>query len=67
MATQKLPEVWLRGPIENITPLLQPVAHCLLQAREEANELMKDFPVELDKTSGCGFSWFSFAAFKRSN
>jgi uncharacterized damage-inducible protein DinB len=47
MATQKLPEVWLRGPIENITPLLQPVAHCLLQAREEANELMKDFPVEL--------------------
>jgi uncharacterized damage-inducible protein DinB len=47
MATQKLPEVWLRGPIENITPLLQPVAHCLLQAREEANELMKDFPDEL--------------------
>lgn len=47
MATQKLPEVWLRGPIENIPSLLQPVAHCLLQAREEVNELMKDFPDEL--------------------
>ena len=47
MATQKLPEVWLRGPIENIPSLLQPVAHALLQAREEVNELMKDFPDEL--------------------
>ena len=47
MSTQKLPEVWLRGPIENIPSLLQPVAHALLQAREEVNELMKDFPKEL--------------------
>jgi len=47
MATKKLPEVWLRGPIENIPSLLQPVAHSLLQAREEVNELMKDFPDEL--------------------
>jgi uncharacterized damage-inducible protein DinB len=47
MATQKLPEVWLRGSIENIPSLLQPVAHALLQAREEINELMKDFPDEL--------------------
>lgn len=47
MAKQKLPEVWLRGPIENTLPLLQPVAHSLLQAREEVNELMKDFPDEL--------------------
>ena len=47
MSTQKLPEVWLRGPIENIPSLLQPVAHALLQAREEVNELMKDFPNEL--------------------
>lgn len=47
MSPQKLPEVWLRGPIENITSLLQPVAHALLQAREEVNELMKDFPNEL--------------------
>lgn len=28
-------------------PLLQPVAHALLQAREEVNELLRDFPDEL--------------------
>ncbi|MCC9137437.1 DinB family protein [Pontibacter silvestris] len=35
-------------------PLLQPVAHALLQAREEVNALMKDFPEELlwEKPSG---------------
>jgi uncharacterized damage-inducible protein DinB len=47
MATQKLPEVWLRGPVETVPSLLQPVAHALLQAREEVNELMKGFPDEL--------------------
>jgi uncharacterized damage-inducible protein DinB len=47
MATQKLPEVWLRGAVENIPSLLQPVAHALLQAREEVNEMMKGFPDEL--------------------
>jgi hypothetical protein len=29
------PEVWLRGPVSGIPPLLQPVAHSLLQCREE--------------------------------
>jgi uncharacterized damage-inducible protein DinB len=29
------PEVWLRGSIPTIPPLLQPVAHSLLQCREE--------------------------------
>ena len=47
MAKQQLPEVWLRGKIENIPSLLQPVAHSLLQAKEEVNELMTDFPDEL--------------------
>ena len=28
-------EVWLRGPITGIPPLLMPVAHALLQARED--------------------------------
>jgi len=37
-------EVWLRGPLAGIPPLLQPVAHALLQAREEVNALMIDFP-----------------------
>ena len=29
------PEVWLRGPIEGIVPLLQPAAHALVQAGED--------------------------------
>jgi uncharacterized damage-inducible protein DinB len=40
-------EVWLRGPMENMPVLVQPVAHALLQAREEVNQLMKNFPDEL--------------------
>lgn len=44
--TQK-PEVWLRGPLNTIPPLLQPAAHALLQAQEEVNELMGDFPDNL--------------------
>jgi uncharacterized damage-inducible protein DinB len=40
-------EVWLRGPLDDIPALLQPVAHALLQAREEINELMSDFPSSL--------------------
>ena len=44
MENSKKPEVWLRGPRPDVPPLLQPVAHALLQAREEVNELMLDFP-----------------------
>lgn len=29
------PEVWMRGPVPGIPPLLQPVAHALLQALED--------------------------------
>lgn len=47
MATPSLPEVWLRGTIHGISPYLQPVAHALLQAREEIAELMLDFPEHL--------------------
>jgi uncharacterized damage-inducible protein DinB len=42
--SQSLPEVWLRGPLPEVPPLLQPVAHALLQAREEVAALMVDFP-----------------------
>ncbi len=45
--TENQPEVWQRGPIENIPLLLQPVAHALLQAREELVVIMKDFPEKL--------------------
>ncbi|TFF37295.1 DinB family protein [Mucilaginibacter psychrotolerans] len=52
MSTQ--PEVWLRGPLPGIPALLQPVAHALLQAREELNELMAGFPDDKlwDKVAG---------------
>ena len=41
---ESLPEVWLRGPVENVPLLLQPVAHALLQATEEIQLLMTGFP-----------------------
>lgn len=40
------PEVWLRGPISNIPPLLQPVAHAILQSAEDVERSMKEFPPE---------------------
>jgi uncharacterized damage-inducible protein DinB len=46
MSTPQLPEVWLRGPLPAVSPLLQPVAHALLQAREEVTEFMANFPAE---------------------
>jgi uncharacterized damage-inducible protein DinB len=48
------PEVWLRGQLPDIPPLLQPVAHALLQAREEVVAIMQDFPEEhmWDKPAG---------------
>ena|SRR5215217_3930282 len=44
MAEQHQREVWLRGPLPGVPALLQPVAHALLQAKEEVNRLMADFP-----------------------
>ena len=43
----QLPEHWLRGPVKNIILPLQPVAHALLQAQDEINEMMIDFPPQL--------------------
>jgi hypothetical protein len=40
------PEFWQRGPVAGIPPMLQPVAHTLLQARAEVNALMEGFPKE---------------------
>jgi len=44
MAITNKAEVWLRGPLPGILPALQPVAHALLQAREELNGIMAAFP-----------------------
>ena len=35
MASSSRPEVWLRGPVQGFPPELMPVAHSLLQVREE--------------------------------
>ena len=43
----KQPEVWMRGPVEGVPALLQPVAHTLLQAQEEIHALMESFPEAL--------------------
>jgi hypothetical protein len=40
------PEYWLRGAVAGIPPMLQPVAHALLQARAEVNSMMEGFPEE---------------------
>jgi len=42
--SQIKPEVWLRGPISGIPTLVQPVAHALLQAKDEIHDMMEDFP-----------------------
>jgi uncharacterized damage-inducible protein DinB len=39
-------EVWLRGPIDNIPALLQPVAHAILQSGEDVEKIMNGFPIE---------------------
>ncbi|WP_394991120.1 DinB family protein [Emticicia sp.] len=39
-------EAWLRGSLPNISPLLQPVAHALLQTQEEVAEIMQSFSEE---------------------
>ena len=40
-------EVWLRGPLTDTPVLAQPIAHALLQAREEVVTLLDGFPDDL--------------------
>lgn len=54
-------EVWLRGEdVDGITPLLQPVAHALLQASEELAIIMQNLRDELlwAKPAGCASPGF---------
>lgn len=44
MTDKNLPEVWMRGPIDAVPDLVQPVAHALLQASEEIEKMMDNFP-----------------------
>ncbi len=40
------PEAWLRGPVDDVPTQLQPVAHALLQALEDATQLTADLEPE---------------------
>lgn len=37
-------EFWLRGPLPGIAPVLQPVAHAILQAQMEVQQALDHFP-----------------------
>ena len=54
------PEAWLRGPIDSVPDPLQPVAHALIQVREEARDLLRDFPVALLWTRPAGLASVGF-------
>jgi uncharacterized damage-inducible protein DinB len=47
-------EAWLRGPVDDVPPLLQPVAHALIQANDEIQTMLNDFPQDKlwDKPAG---------------
>src|SRR6476660_2955238 len=42
--TTPQPETWMRGPIDGIDPMLMPVAHALMQAREELERIATEIP-----------------------
>ena len=54
------PEAWLRGPVVGVPDTLQPVAHALMQAREEARDALRDFPAELLWTRPAGLASVGF-------
>ena len=45
MAAQ--PEIWLRGAVPNIDPLLQPAAHALLQTAEDVQRVLAELSTDL--------------------
>lgn len=44
MVIEQKTEFWLSGPIAGIIPMLQPVAHAILQAQREIHEALENFP-----------------------
>ena len=40
-------EVWLRGPVAEVAPVLQPVAHALIQASEDVAAVAPSVPSEV--------------------
>src|ERR1041385_573160 len=39
-------EAWMRGPIEGVDPLLMPVAHSLVQVREDLERILPLVPLQ---------------------
>lgn len=39
-------EAWMRGPVPGVDPWLQPAAHAFLQAGEDVDRVMADFPLD---------------------
>ncbi|MDQ2771471.1 MAG: DinB family protein [Bacteroidota bacterium] len=60
MSTSAPLETWLRGPVPGVPPLLQPVAHALLQARDELNTALHDFPPALLNARPAGVASVGF-------
>ncbi len=42
MSASSAPEVWMRGPLPAYAPALMPIAHALLQAREDVERVATD-------------------------
>ena len=47
MAVTESPEPWLRGPVPDVPPLLQPVAHALLLALEDVRRVASPLSSDL--------------------
>ena len=50
------PEVWLRGPVQGFEPLLMPVAHALLQVREDLERLAARVPAPGNATASAAMA-----------
>lgn len=59
-ATIPAREWWQRGPVEGIQPLFQPAAHALLQAGDELQQALQNFPSALLWTSVHGMASVGF-------
>ena len=56
-------EAWLRGPVDGVPALLQPVAHALVQARAEVEVLAAELPPDAlwDRPGGAASAGFHLA------
>ena len=46
MSDTKLPDAWLRGPIDGVPPLLLPAAHAFVQVAEDVARAAAELPPE---------------------